>query len=60
MRWRWGCHPHLIYIIRMNKIKLKENYTSPMLEIIIIDVERGFQSSGNNDGGITAPGWVIN
>jgi len=44
----------------MNKIKLKENYTSPMLEIIIIDVERGFQSSGNNDGGITAPGWVIN
>ena len=33
------------------------NYESPLLEIIKVQVEQGYQSSGNNNGSIVAPGW---
>jgi len=34
-------------------------YSSPIVEIITISVERGFEGSGNEDGGISAPDWGI-
>ena len=36
---------------------MKNNYQSPMVEVITVIVEQGYQASGNNDGGIVAPGW---
>ena len=38
-------------------MNLNINYESPQLEIIVVEVEQGYQSSGNNNGGIVAPGW---
>ena len=36
---------------------MTNEYESPMVEVITIFVEKGFQASGNNGGGIAAPGW---
>ena len=38
---------------------LKFEYESPKIEMIKIQVEKGYSASGNdnNDGGISAPGW---
>ena len=42
---------------------LKESmYVSPQLEVIEVEVEKGFAGSGNNDGnggGMSLPGWEI-
>lgn len=35
-----------------------ENYEMPLVEIIEIKVEHGFEASGN-DGGMSLPGWEI-
>jgi len=37
---------------------MKTAYESPILEIIEVEVEQGFNGSGN-DGGMSLPGWEI-
>lgn len=37
-------------------MKNKE-YVSPQVEVVTVVVEKGFQASTNESGGITAPGW---
>jgi len=34
-------------------------YESPSVDVIVVQVEQGFQGSGNNDGGFTPPSWGI-
>lgn len=36
---------------------VKKDYTSPVIEQIIVFVEKGYQASGNNNDGLIAPGW---
>ena len=36
-----------------------ENYESPSVDVLTVVVEKGFQASGNEGGGITAPEWGI-
>lgn len=35
------------------------NYVSPKVEIILIEVEKGFKSTGGDDGGTSLPDWEI-
>lgn len=38
---------------------MKTTYESPTLELIEVQVEQGFNGSGNGDGGMSLPGWEI-
>ena len=40
----------------------QREYVSPQMEVIEVEVEKGFSNSGNNDGnggGMSLPGWEI-
>ena len=39
--------------------KINKKYESPTLEVLTVSVEQGYQASGNDDGGISAPSWGI-
>ena len=49
----------VLYLIKM-KLLTEKDYTAPCVEMILVDVEKGFSASGgegNDEGGITLPDW---
>lgn len=34
-------------------------YEAPEMSVLVVVVEKGFQGSGDNNGGISAPSWGI-